>query len=225
MVHRGVTGRQAQARRGCCRKCPARAAAGAAGPAVFAVFLQGKYSKGRQSGPSPLGRDATRRRDRLCRHSGAAFRRGCPICPPRTAARDAALLFLLFYQRQISIGGFLRQSEARLAMGDPQVGGTFLYHICSNLSRAKMFLCAITPVRRLPPPGRQHRCLRQLEMSLVVPFRNVTIAGFGRRAGAEPRRSAAPARRPPHRTWCGTISSTERAPARSARRRKKLSRL
>src|SRR3954452_13273976 len=34
-------------------------------------------------------------------------------------------------------------------------------------------------------------------MSLFVPFRNVTVAGFGRRVGAEPVRSAAPARRPP----------------------------
>src|SRR3954454_865037 len=34
-------------------------------------------------------------------------------------------------------------------------------------------------------------------MSLFLPFRNVTVAGFGRRVGAEPVRSAAPARRPP----------------------------
>src|SRR3954454_13776433 len=35
-------------------------------------------------------------------------------------------------------------------------------------------------------------------MSLFLPFRNVTVAGFGRRVGVEPVRSAAPARRPPH---------------------------
>jgi len=35
-------------------------------------------------------------------------------------------------------------------------------------------------------------------MSLFLPFRNVTVAalGVGRRAGAEPQRSAAPDRRP-----------------------------
>ena len=35
-------------------------------------------------------------------------------------------------------------------------------------------------------------CVHHLEMSLIVPFRNVTVAGFGRRAGAKPVRSAAP---------------------------------
>ena len=41
------------------------------------------------------------------------------------------------------------------------------------------------------------RCVHHLEMSLIVPFRNVTVAGFGWRAGAKPVRNAAPARRPP----------------------------
>jgi hypothetical protein len=42
-------------------------------------------------------------------------------------------------------------------------------------------------------------CVHHLEMSLFLPFRNVTVAEFGRRAGAEPVRSAAPDRRPSHR--------------------------
>jgi hypothetical protein len=56
-------------------------------------------------------------------------------------------------------------------------------------------------------------CLRNLEMSLIVPFRNVTVAGFGRRAGAEPMRSAAPDRRPPRRSPTQHPFLTERASA------------
>ena len=41
-------------------------------------------------------------------------------------------------------------------------------------------------------------CVHQIEMSLLLPFRNVTAVGVGRRAGAEPRRSAALDRRPMH---------------------------
>jgi len=37
-------------------------------------------------------------------------------------------------------------------------------------------------------------CVHQIQMSPSLPFTNVT--GVGRRAGAEPRRSAAPDRRP-----------------------------
>jgi hypothetical protein len=42
------------------------------------------------------------------------------------------------------------------------------------------------------------RCVHQIEMSLFLPFRNVTVAvlGVGRWAGAKPQRSAAPDRRP-----------------------------
>jgi hypothetical protein len=53
------------------------------------------------------------------------------------------------------------------------------------------------------------KCVHQIEMSLVVPIRNVTIVGFGRRAGAEPMRSAAPDRRPPYRLRRGTPFLTE----------------
>ena len=42
-------------------------------------------------------------------------------------------------------------------------------------------------------------CVRRIEMSPSLPNRDVTIVVVGRRAGAEPRRSAAPARRPMHR--------------------------
>jgi hypothetical protein len=59
-------------------------------------------------------------------------------------------------------------------------------------------------------------CRRKIEMSLSLPFRNVTVVG--RRAGAEPRRSAAPDRRPIERRSKPHHLSTERAPARSARR-------
>jgi hypothetical protein len=53
-------------------------------------------------------------------------------------------------------------------------------------------------------------------MSPSLPFTNVTVVG--RRAGAEPQRSAAPDRRPIDGNRGGTPLSTERAPARSARR-------
>src|SRR5947207_5271124 len=55
-------------------------------------------------------------------------------------------------------------------------------------------------------------------MSLFLPFRNVTVVGVGRRAGAEPLRSAALDRRPIDRSSQPHPLSTERAPARSARR-------
>jgi len=57
-------------------------------------------------------------------------------------------------------------------------------------------------------------CVHRLEMSLFLPFRNVTVAGFGRRAGAEPVRSA---RSPP-----AVRPLSEREPARLV---EKLSRL
>src|SRR3954454_6691291 len=50
----------------------------------------------------------------------------------------------------------------------------------------------------VPTAGDIGPCVHHLEMSLFLPFRNVTVAGFGRWVGAEPVRSAAPARRPPH---------------------------
>jgi len=40
-------------------------------------------------------------------------------------------------------------------------------------------------------------CVHPLEMSPFLPFRDVTVGGFGRRSGAKPVRSAAPDRRPP----------------------------
>src|SRR5271163_875869 len=56
--------------------------------------------------------------------------------------------------------------------------------------------------RALPSAGveckSEYLCVHQIEMSPSVPFRNVTAVGVGRRAGAEPRRSAAPDRRPTH---------------------------
>src|SRR5215469_5993131 len=61
-------------------------------------------------------------------------------------------------------------------------------------------------------------CVHQIEMSLFLPFRNVTLVGVGRRAGAEPRRSAAPDRRPRHGARNRTGWFTGRAPARPARR-------
>jgi hypothetical protein len=47
-------------------------------------------------------------------------------------------------------------------------------------------------------PALSCHCVHQIQMSPCLPFTNVTLAvvGVGRRAGAEPRRSAAPDRRP-----------------------------
>ena len=61
-------------------------------------------------------------------------------------------------------------------------------------------------------------CVHQIQMSPSLPFRNVTAVGVGRRAGAEPQRSAAPDRRPIERSSKPHHLSAERAPARSARR-------
>jgi len=63
-------------------------------------------------------------------------------------------------------------------------------------------------------------CVHRIQMSPCLPFTNVTLAGLrvGRRAGAEPQRSAAPERRPIDRSSQPRPLSTERAPARSARR-------
>src|SRR5205823_5502963 len=58
-------------------------------------------------------------------------------------------------------------------------------------------------------------CVHQIEMSLFLPFRNVTVVGVGRRAGAEPQRSAALDRRPIDRSSHPHPLSIERAPARS----------
>ena len=61
---------------------------------------------------------------------------------------------------------------------------------------AKLVGVEVSAVQRIKPAMTV--CVHRLEMSLFLPFRNVTVAGFGRRAGAEPVRSAAPARRPPY---------------------------
>src|SRR5947208_16569918 len=68
------------------------------------------------------------------------------------------------------------------------------------------------------PLARGVKCVHQIEMSLFLPFRNVTVVGVGRRAGAEPQRSAAFDRRPIDRSSHPHPLSIERAPARSARR-------
>src|SRR5215208_6896497 len=46
----------------------------------------------------------------------------------------------------------------------------------------------------IPP----YECVRPIQMSPSLPDRDVTVVGVGRWAGAEPVRSAVPARRPPH---------------------------
>ena len=62
-----------------------------------------------------------------------------------------------------------------------------------------------------PPGNPSTACVNPIQMSPVLPFRNATEVEVGRRAGAEPLHSAAPARRPA--TRMGEIRSrfTERA--------------
>ena len=51
----------------------------------------------------------------------------------------------------------------------------------------------------------RHSCVNPIQMSLFLPFGNVTLIGGGRRAGAEPMRSAAPDRRR-RRSSTGAVS-------------------
>ena len=53
-----------------------------------------------------------------------------------------------------------------------------------------------TPARSAISSRDLFDCVRQIEMSPSLPDRDVPIVGVGRRAGAEPRPSAALARRP-----------------------------
>src|SRR3954451_15872655 len=59
--------------------------------------------------------------------------------------------------------------------------------------------------------------VHRIQMSLFLPFRNVTVAGFGRRVGAEPVRSAAPARRAALECACARSTCRETQPTLNSR--------
>ena len=126
----------------------------------------------------------------------------------RSDLRSLPRIFLSPCPPPVSFCGYHRHHRHSAPPGTTEPGGVSPL-LCTGVSS---LYCAYT------------KCVHQIEMSLFLPFRNVTVVGVGRRAGAEPRRSAAPDRRPTHGRLQPHRLSTERASARSARRRTRADR-